>query len=94
MAGMVATSTIFVSSAATSAFLPVISEMKKPKDFNKALYTTMGFVTASYLTFSLVVYRWCGQWVATPSLGVRGSESSNIIEYIKADYHRRVQGPP
>lgn len=32
----------------------------------------MGLVTASYLTFSLVVYRWCGQWVASPSLGSAG----------------------
>lgn len=32
----------------------------------------MGFVTASYLTFSLVVYRYCGQWVASPSLGSAG----------------------
>lgn len=32
----------------------------------------VGFVTASYLTFSLVVYRYCGQWVASPSLGSAG----------------------
>lgn len=32
----------------------------------------MSIVTASYLTFSLVVYRWCGQWVASPSLGSAG----------------------
>jgi hypothetical protein len=69
-AGMVASSTIFVSSAGTSAFLPVISEMRNPKDYKKALYPCMVLVTASYLAFSLVVYRWCGQWVASPSLGV------------------------
>ncbi|KAL2414726.1 Transmembrane transporter [Exophiala dermatitidis] len=72
LASMVATSTIFVSSAATAAYLPVMSEMKSPKDYNKALYTAMGFVTAAYLSFSLVVYRWCGRWVATPSLGSAG----------------------
>lgn len=32
----------------------------------------MSIVTASYLTFSLVVYRWCGKWVASPSLGSAG----------------------
>lgn len=69
-AGMVASSTIFVSSAGTSAFLPIISEMRNPKDYKKALYPCMALVTASYLAFSLVVYRWCGQWVASPSLGV------------------------
>lgn len=32
----------------------------------------MGFVTAAYLSFSLVVYKWCGKWVASPSLGSAG----------------------
>lgn len=70
-AGMVASSTIFVSSAGTSAFLPVISEMRNPKDYKKPLYLCMLLVNASYLAFSLVVYRWCGQYLASPSLGVR-----------------------
>ena len=71
-AGMVASCTIFVSSAGTSAFLPVISEMREPRDYRKALYACMALVTASYLAFSLVVYRWCGQYVASPSLGSAG----------------------
>jgi hypothetical protein len=69
---MVSSSVIFVSSAGTSAFLPVISEMRNPRDYNKAVYVCMGLVQASYLTFSLIVYRWCGQWVANPSLGSAG----------------------
>lgn len=71
IAGMTASATIFVSSAGTSAFIPVIAEMRNPKDYNKALYVCMAFVNAAYLSFSLVVYKWCGQWVANPSLGVR-----------------------
>lgn len=70
--GITSVATIFCSGAGTSAFLPVISEMKNPKDYNKAVYLCMGIVTASYLTFSLVVYRYCGQWVASPSLGSAG----------------------
>jgi hypothetical protein len=70
--GMVAASTIFVSSAGTSAFMPVIAEMRKPHDYRKALYTCMVLVTASYLTFATIVYRWCGAWVASPSLGSAG----------------------
>ncbi|KAI0128785.1 transmembrane amino acid transporter [Xylariales sp. AK1849] len=72
IAGITSVATIFCSGAGTSAFLPVISEMKKPRDYNKAVYLCMGIVTASYLSFSLVVYRWCGQWVASPSLGSAG----------------------
>ncbi|KAJ5495348.1 hypothetical protein N7539_000464 [Penicillium diatomitis] len=70
--GITAAATIFVSSAATSAFLPVISEMRKPRDYPKAVYLSMSLVTASYLTFSLVIYAWCGQWIASPSLGSAG----------------------
>ncbi|KAI6842209.1 amino acid transporter [Hortaea werneckii] len=78
--GMVATCTIFVSSAGTSAFLPVISEMKNPRDFRKALFLCMGLVTAAYLAFPLVVYRWCGQWVASPSLGSAG-QTVKMVAY-------------
>ncbi|TVY42283.1 N amino acid transport system protein [Lachnellula occidentalis] len=72
VAGITASATIFVSSAGTSAFLPVISEMRNPKEYKKALYGCMGFATAAYLTLSLVVYKWCGKWVASPSLGSAG----------------------
>lgn len=69
-AGMVAASTIFYSSAGTSSFLPIMSEMKNPRDYKKALYLCMIVVQTSYICFSLVLYRWCGHWTADPSLGV------------------------
>ncbi|EPE25402.1 hypothetical protein GLAREA_01314 [Glarea lozoyensis ATCC 20868] len=78
VAGITATATIFVSSAGTSAFLPVISEMRQPKDYRKALFTCMGFVTAAYLSLALVVYKWCGKWVASPSLGSAGPTIKKI----------------
>ncbi|KAI8942502.1 hypothetical protein NX059_000566 [Plenodomus lindquistii] len=71
-AGITAASTIFCSGAGTPAFLPVMSEMRNPKEFGKAVKWCMGFVTAAYLSFSLVVYKWCGKWVASPSLGSAG----------------------
>ena len=58
--------------------MPVIAEMKNPKDYNKALLTCMTILNASYLAFSLVVYRWCGAWVANPSLGVSLLRQSQI----------------
>ncbi|EUC37551.1 hypothetical protein COCCADRAFT_85444 [Bipolaris zeicola 26-R-13] len=71
-AGITAASTIFCSSAATSAFLPVMSEMRNPRHFGRSVMTCMTFVGAAYLSFSLVVYKWCGKWVASPSLGSAG----------------------
>ncbi|TQB71878.1 hypothetical protein MPDQ_007252 [Monascus purpureus] len=79
-AGMVASCTIFVSSAGTSAFLPVMSEMRNPNDYKKSLFLCMSLVTASYLAFSLVVYRWCGKWVASPSLGSAG-QTIKMVSY-------------
>lgn len=32
----------------------------------------MALVQASYLTFALVVYKYCGKWVTDPSLGSAG----------------------
>ncbi len=77
---MVASCTIFVSSAGTSAFLPVISEMRNPRDYRKSLFVCMGIVNAAYLSFSLVVYRWCGSWVASPSLGSAG-QTVKMVAY-------------
>ncbi|KAK5712446.1 hypothetical protein LTR15_012026 [Elasticomyces elasticus] len=78
--GMVASCTIFVSSAGTSAFLPVISEMRRPQDYRKSLFVCMAIVNAAYLSFSLVVYRWCGKWVASPSLGSAG-QTIKMVAY-------------
>lgn len=58
--------------------LPVISEMKRPQDYRKSLYLCMSAVFATYLSFSLVVYRYCGQWVASPSLGSAGNTIKKI----------------
>jgi hypothetical protein len=38
------------------------SEMRRPRDYPKSVYWSMGFTISSYLTFSLVVYRWC-KWI-------------------------------
>ncbi|KIR32105.1 hypothetical protein I352_05335 [Cryptococcus deuterogattii MMRL2647] len=70
--GMTAALIIFCSGAGTSAFVPVMSEMRKPQDYNKAVYSCMSWVTVCYLTFGLVIYRYCGQWVASPALGSAG----------------------
>lgn len=78
--GVVASTTIFVSFAGTSAFLPVISEMRRPDEYRKALYLCMSLVTAAYLSLSMVMYRWAGKWVASPSLGSAG-QTVKMIAY-------------
>ncbi|EMC96057.1 hypothetical protein BAUCODRAFT_71260 [Baudoinia panamericana UAMH 10762] len=76
--GMVGSATIFVSSAGTSAFLPVISEMRTPAHYSRAVYLCMAIVQSSYLAFALVVYRWCGKYVANPSLASAGGTIKKV----------------
>ncbi|KAH8646831.1 amino acid transporter [Xylariales sp. PMI_506] len=71
-AGIVAACTIFVSSCGSPGYLPVIAEMRKPEEFKKAAIIVAIAVGSIYLSFSEVMYRWCGQWIASPSLGSAG----------------------
>lgn len=71
---------IFASSANTSGFVPVISEMRRPQDYYKSLAACMTWITSSYLAFGLVMYRWCGKWVASPALGSAGP-TIKIVAY-------------
>lgn len=52
--------------------LPVLSKMRNPKEFKKPLYISMSIVTASYLSLSMVIFVYCGKWIASPSLGSAG----------------------
>ncbi|KAG9570949.1 amino acid transporter, partial [Aureobasidium melanogenum] len=70
--GMINTSNIFVSTSGSSMFLPVISEMRRPQDYRKACLWAGLIVGAMYLSFSLVIYRWCGSWLSTPAFGSAG----------------------
>lgn len=72
VAGITASATIFVSSAAGPNYVLVIAEMKKPRDFKKAAYPVGVIVGSVYLSFSMVIYYYCGTWIATPSLGSAG----------------------
>ncbi|EXJ95878.1 hypothetical protein A1O1_01003 [Capronia coronata CBS 617.96] len=71
---------IFSSSANTSGFVPVISEMRRPQDYFKSVYACMAWITSSYLAFSITMYAYCGKWVSSPALGSAGS-TIKIISY-------------
>ncbi|KAL2201782.1 hypothetical protein CC79DRAFT_1281382 [Sarocladium strictum] len=70
--GFVAAVNLFAGYGSTPTFMPVIAEMKTPKSFKKSLFTSQGFLVACYVSFALVVYTYCGQYVASPSLGSAG----------------------
>jgi hypothetical protein len=71
-AGITAACSIFVSSCGCPGYIPVIAEMKRPQDFNKSAIIVALVVGSIYLSFSMVMYRWRGAWIASPSLGSAG----------------------
>ncbi|KEZ39569.1 hypothetical protein SAPIO_CDS9472 [Scedosporium apiospermum] len=62
--GFVAAINLFAGYGSTPTFMPVIAEMKTPKSFTKALFTSQAFLASCYVSFALVVY--------IPSLGSAG----------------------
>ena len=72
VAGITASANIFLSGSGSQMYLPVVSEMKKPRDYRKAAIVAGILVGAMYLSFSLVIYRWCGVYLATPAFGSAG----------------------
>ncbi|KAK3114757.1 hypothetical protein LTR53_006600 [Teratosphaeriaceae sp. CCFEE 6253] len=73
VAGITASANLFIFSSGSSMYLPVISEMRRPGDYRKAAIVTGVLVLAMYLSFSLVIYRYCGIWIATPAFGSAGT---------------------
>jgi amino acid permease len=67
-----AISTIIFSYAGTGAFFPIVSEMRDPGQYNKALFLCHSIVTIIYVTVGVVVYYYCGSYVASPALGSAG----------------------
>jgi len=70
--GITASANIFICGSGSSMYLPVLSEMRYPQHYRKAAITTGILNGAMYLTFSLVIYRWCGVYLATPAFGSAG----------------------
>ncbi|KAJ5385737.1 transmembrane amino acid transporter protein-domain-containing protein [Penicillium cosmopolitanum] len=78
VAGLTAAINLFAGYGATPTFMPVISEMKSPKSFSKSLFSSQGFLVICYVSFAIVVYLFCGQYVASPSLGSAGGTIEKI----------------
>ncbi|KAL1411741.1 hypothetical protein Q8F55_002707 [Vanrija albida] len=69
---MTAINIILFSSSATPMYFGVLSEMRDPRQYPKAVAGSLTFLTAVYLIIGSVVYHYCGQYVASPALGSAG----------------------
>lgn len=67
-----AVATFIFAYAGTPVFFPIVAEMREPKHYVKALLLCQTIVTITYVTVGVVVYYYCGSYVASPALGSAG----------------------
>lgn len=67
-----AITTLIFAYAGTPTFFSIASEMKNPKQYTKALIVCQGSVTLAYIVVGVIVYYFCGSYVASPALGSAG----------------------
>ncbi|KAF3351032.1 Putative importin [Verticillium dahliae VDG2] len=70
--GLTAAVNIFAAFSSTPTFMPVIAEMKAPRAFKNSLFSSQIVLFICHVTMSLVVYLYCGKYVASPALGSAG----------------------
>lgn len=56
----------------------MISEMKEPRHFVRALILCRTGITLIYISVSCVIYYYCGSYVASPALGSAGTRIKKI----------------
>lgn len=56
----------------TAAFFSVVAEMKHPQHFTRSLILCQATISIAYVVIGIVVYYYCGSYVASPALGSAG----------------------
>jgi amino acid permease len=67
-----AVSTLVFTYAGTPAFFNIVSEMRDPTQYTRALTVCQVTVTVVYIIVGTIVYYYCGSYVASPALGSAG----------------------
>ncbi|KAF2014104.1 putative amino acid transporter [Aaosphaeria arxii CBS 175.79] len=70
--GMAAINSLVFAYSGTPAFFAIISEMRDPRQYKKAMLTCQCTMTGIYLVVGIVVYYYCGTYVSSPALGSAG----------------------
>ncbi|WVR07863.1 hypothetical protein IAU60_004906 [Kwoniella sp. DSM 27419] len=73
-----AVSALVFAFTGTPAFFPIVSEMRDPKRYPLAMMISQLFVTIVDTVVGVVVYYYCGQYVASPALGSAGGTMKKI----------------
>lgn len=69
---MQAVAMIIFAFSGTPAFFPIAAEMRNPQHYTRAMLICQTVVTTIYLVIGIVVYVYCGSYVASPALGSAG----------------------
>lgn len=70
---MSAVATIIFAFSGTPAFFPIAAEMRDPRLYVRSMLVCQATVATVYLTIGVVVYTYCGSYVASPALGSAGT---------------------
>ncbi|KAK2028457.1 transmembrane amino acid transporter [Colletotrichum zoysiae] len=73
-----ALSTLVFAFAGTPAFFSIVSEMRDPRHYTRALVICQSGVTATYIAIGCIVYYFCGSYVASPALGSAGATMKRV----------------
>lgn len=77
-AAMSAINSIVFAFAATPTYFGIISEMRDPRTYKKAMCISMGLLYIVYAVIGIVVYYYCGKYVANPALGSAGPTMKKV----------------
>ncbi|KAF1840361.1 putative amino acid transporter [Cucurbitaria berberidis CBS 394.84] len=73
-----ALSSLVFAYAGTPAFFNIVSEMREPRHYTRALILCQSIMTAVYIAIGVVVYYFCGSYVASPALGSAGKMMKKV----------------
>ncbi|KAJ3515165.1 hypothetical protein NM208_g14999 [Fusarium decemcellulare] len=69
---MSALTTIIFAYCGTPAFFNIVAEMRDPQHYTQALVICQTTISLAYIVVGVVVYYFCGSYVASPALGSAG----------------------
>nr|AOR51671.1 neutral amino acid transporter [Phaffia rhodozyma] len=70
--GIICVVNIVFSYGGSPGFLPVITEMRDPRQYTKAMFLAQTICVSLYFVITIVLWWSCGQYIASPALGSAG----------------------
>ncbi|SMR59251.1 unnamed protein product [Zymoseptoria tritici ST99CH_1A5] len=73
-----AIASLVLAYAGTPAYFSIISEMRDPRKYTRSLIICQSGITITYIVIGVVVYYFCGSYVASPALGSAGPTMKKV----------------